>query len=643
MRLINDGFYNTVVGYNAGQNISDGNYNTCIGSNAGDLITTGVDNICIGYSSGSTNAANSSVTIGNNITNNLPNTVLIGNSSNASIRCDGNCDLGTTSKKFKDLHLSGEILIAGENTVPIITSFGSGINNYVAGTTAGDSLTTGTDNIAIGTNAGTALTLGHDNILFGTNAGTSLIGNFSYGHKNVCIGTDAGSTMTLVAENTYIGHTAGKYMIGNSNTSLGTQSLTGVHDVLNNIFTTVCDGNTAIGYYALSAIIEGDYNTTMGYNSGQNISAGEHNTCVGSGAGQSITTGNDNICIGYQADAAAATLNSITIGNNSSASSNTAIIGNSAITSMSSNGNGVCSLGTTSKKYKDLHLSGTANIGTNLHLGGEAFINDFSTRVKAAGLNGVDSSYYVGGSIGTGTRNTIIGGGTGTSNSFSGARNVGMGYYALTDITTGNDNSAIGAGALLALTQGLNNTAIGFQAGAVVTTGNSNTFLGDKADTTSGTFRASMAIGYNASVDVERHCVIGGADTHPGTGSSLYAIKPGTTGCDLGTTGRKFKDLHLGGSVIYGESIVSGSGTQAALTGTDHTVLYSNAAAKDVALPALASHIGRQYILINTGAGALTINTNGGELIDGALGPLVLSSAHDRVVLLGSAATWYTI
>ncbi|MEM6516243.1 MAG: hypothetical protein AAF688_08670, partial [Bacteroidota bacterium] len=75
----------------------------------------------------------------------------------------------------------------------------------------------------------------------------------------------------------------------------------------------------------------------------------------------------------------------------------------------------------------------------------------------------------------------FIGIDAGLNDDQSNNRNIGLGFHAILNNTTGRDNVAIGYGAMLNNISGLNNTALGFIALQENTIGNNNVAIGDNA------------------------------------------------------------------------------------------------------------------------------------------------------------------
>ena len=86
--------------------------------------------------------------------------------------------------------------------------------------------------------------------------------------------------------------------------------------------------------------------------------------------------------------------------------------------------------------------------------------------------------------------------------------NTAIGTSAMNSLTAGNSNSGVGESVFPSLTTGDYNSALGNNSGSGIITGDRNTFLGYSARAT-GNLTNSMALGYNASVDINNKVVIG--------------------------------------------------------------------------------------------------------------------------------------
>tara|TARA_R100000900_G_scaffold58259_1_gene47094 strand:- start:90 stop:1790 length:1701 start_codon:yes stop_codon:yes gene_type:complete len=313
---------------------------------------------------------------------------------------------------------------------------GTPSGNFVMGASAADNLTSGIDNLCIGEFAGAGIT------------------DSNY---NVCMGTEAGRYVDPSINNygnVFIGAFAGK---GNSGGSNSYQCV-------------------AIGYEALEDLDGGDRNIAIGYQAGKDITTGGSNTIVGVMAGETLTTSSSNTIMGYEA------------GENHTGSNGT-ILGYQAKDG-GAGGTGVVVVGyraarlNTSSYHHSIgyqagfsQTSGNDNTNIGYNAGYSNTTNGERTCV------GDEAGYFnTGGGI------TAVGKGVlkGVSGSSTGGFNVGVGNYALTDVTTG-----------------IRNTAIGYFAGSDHITGSNNTIIGYDSEPSSTSVSNTITLG-NASITTLR-------------------------------------------------------------------------------------------------------------------------------------------
>ncbi|HRP37191.1 MAG TPA: hypothetical protein PLS50_05260, partial [Candidatus Dojkabacteria bacterium] len=109
---------NNTSGSTNGQSIIYGNANNDSNAAGGSFIFgfnntngTGQRNILIGRDLTVPNGVNEAFSIGFNVSNSTSNSLLVGGTNQTNIRAGGTiCDLGTTSNRFKDLHISGSVV-----------------------------------------------------------------------------------------------------------------------------------------------------------------------------------------------------------------------------------------------------------------------------------------------------------------------------------------------------------------------------------------------------------------------------------------------------------------------------------------------------------------------------------------------------
>jgi len=124
-------------------------------------------------------------------------------------------------------------------------------------------------------------------------------------------------------------------------------------------------GNGASSIYPGS---KGGSDVAIGYNAGHNLDhqsvtdASSNNTCIGTSAGYTITGGKYNTVVGASASVSALVDSQIAIGHNASNTvTNTCVIGNTELTSISSGGAEGCTLGTTSEPFGGVYLGGSTS------------------------------------------------------------------------------------------------------------------------------------------------------------------------------------------------------------------------------------------------------------------------------------------
>lgn len=310
--------FNTLLGYQAGYNITTGYGNIVLGSasSTGAGITTGNNNILIGtnVSSGLSQTGSNQLNIGN---------LIFGSSLGASSTLStGRLGIGTTTSDANGNGLgmlaiqtqgstgnytatTSGIMIYGQNggelmrifasdpneanfnTANLYVGYKAGMNNPTANTSG-----SGWYNTAIGSQAGLNITGGDRNTALGW---TALQSNTS-GFRNTAIGAAAMNSIVDGAYNTGIGQNALWYATSSYNmVALGYQAGVGTANYSNL-------GSTYIGDSAgRSAQSNSNYNTFLGYQAGYDVTTGTQNIVIGpqAAAGTGLTTGYNNILLGY--------------------------------------------------------------------------------------------------------------------------------------------------------------------------------------------------------------------------------------------------------------------------------------------------------------------------------------------------------
>jgi hypothetical protein len=407
IRSSGDNTYNTLIGLNAGRNITTGAYyNTVLGANALQNTTTGSYNTALGYQSlynnttGDSNTAIGAAALGNNTTggsNTAIGTYSLSNNTTGS---------GSTALGYQSLYFN----------------------------------TTGSGNTAVGDLSLFWNTTGGSN----TANGYSALYNNTTGSSNTANGTLALTNNTT----------------GSSNTANGYISL------LNN---TTGYNNTANGASALYANTTGGNNTANGYQSLYNNTTGSSNTAIGTYALNNLKTLTGTISAtasnGGNAQFTSVSTYGLIAGSTITISGTTSYNGSRTVASVDSG-----ATFTISTAYSTADSSGswaTANTDGNTAMGYQAGSGGANYAAVGNSLFG----YNAGSVLQTGANyNTLVGysAGSGITN---GAQNVLIGYNAGTNLTTGSNNVLIGQGVTAASATGSNQLQIGVGISGNLSTG----------------------------------------------------------------------------------------------------------------------------------------------------------------------------
>jgi hypothetical protein len=333
--------------------------------------------------------------------------------------------------------------------------------------------------------------------------------DISTGDRNTCIGFEAGKVIDTGSSNTFIGFAAGDASTGSS-------------------------GN----------------NTCVGDAAGSAINSGSENTCIGQGAGASITTASGNTAIGRESLLSANVEQNTAIGYGASiymsGDSNTSVGYNSLIgnTSSASNATGTHN---TVVGHSAMGLGNVTTASENVVMGRLAMYATVSgTRSVAIGFNAIgNQALSAQGNVGVGYQ-------AGADYS-SGEHNVGIGYEANANFTTGSYNIGIGSQALFGNSSsngtGSDNIGIGRVAGSLITSGSDNIMIGRTAmqGITSGD--NNISIGLNSGLSGSP----GGAQTTGDNKIFLGDSNISQFNCQVSLTAASdqrdktdFKDLDLG-------------------------------------------------------------------------------------------------
>lgn len=238
-----------------------------------------------------------------------------------------------------------------------------------------------------------------------------------------------------------------------------------------------------------------------------------------------------------------------------------------------------------------------------------------------ANTTGVQNSFFgtaAGASNTTGLGNCFFGRNCGSSNT-TGTNNIFFGHATGTSNVTGSQNCFFGTIAGNNSTGG-NNTMFGFQAGDNLLSGNNNLFIGFDVDAPDNTGSNQLVIGnliFGTGID--------GTGTTISSGNIGIAVVTPTSG------------LHLGRSFATPYREITATDTFAA---TDYTI-NTTSGTFTLNLPTAVGITGRIYVAKNSGAGVVTLDGAGGELIDGLATQAIASGASLTVQSTG--AGWIII
>ena len=543
---------------------------------------------------------------------------------------DAAIDLGISSARFKDLHLSGSAYVDGLRTPTLGTS------NLRLGVNAGDAIVSGGDyNTVVGDEAGTAITTGDKNVALGYEAlatettgylntaiGSGSLQTQNGAYYNVAVGHEAGTSVTTGIENTFIGALAADALTdADYNVAVGSQALSS---------DTLGSRNTAIGRAALYSqnftTATNAYNTAVGYGAGSALTTGLQNTFIGGLAGDATTTASNNTALGY-----------VSLSANTTGANNVAVGANALQPNTTGGNNTALGKGT---------LASNTTASNNTAVGFEALVSNT-----------------------TGSLNVALGALALDANT-TGSQNIGIGYEALSATTTGNFNIAIGTEALESLTTASNNVGIGNAAGRAITTGTDNTLIGTSAGDAITTASHNTAVGKNAlglttadgntavgreslsanTTGVENTAVGKGSLQSNTTASNNIAV--GKNALFLNTTGAQ--NVAVGHSALDANTTADNNVAVGYVALTQNTTGASNTAVGNWALQSNTSAsnntgVGFYSLLANTtgiqntalGAYALDANTTGNYNVGLGVGSLGANTVGSKSTGIGTNALFY--
>jgi trimeric autotransporter adhesin len=347
------GAFNTATGSGALASNTSGNNNTADGWSALSSNTTGVGNIAIG-SQALENTTTGSSNIG------------IGGATGTST---GNYNIEIGFQALSD-NLSGQNNIAIGTAALDINDNSS--NNVAIGPQAMGNNVGGSQNTAVGSNA-LQVENGQGNIAVGYNA----IGNLSSGSYLTAVGYNTLQNGSSENYSVALGYNA----LNNSGSSTGNNVATGPWSMYTN---SAGYYNTASGAYALYYNSSGYYNTGSGLLAMYENTTGNFNLAEGAYALYENTTGSDNTALGYFSTVGSGALSNATaLGADATvSSSNSAVIGSSAVTSIGGYANWT---NFSDGRYK-------RNIQQNVP--GLAFINKLNPITYTLDIDGIEAKLH---------------------------------------------------------------------------------------------------------------------------------------------------------------------------------------------------------------------------------------------------------
>ena len=469
--LSSDSDENTIGGTNAGDAITSGQglKNTLIGFDAGTDLTTADNNVAVGHSAGA------------NLTTGYGHTYIGTNAGKNTIASYENTGIGQNALENSDHGSSADFYgsyntavgyeamkgnVGGRNGTGIghmaLKAVTTGNGNTALGEAAGKRVTTGSGNTYIGGESGQFATTGSNNTCLGYK---TALNQFLTGSGNIILGANATASSESTSNEVTIGGTGiTKFRIPGINVVLKDNGGTPTQG---HVLTV--DGSGEASFEAASSGIssDSDNNTIGGTNAGDTITSGQgtNNTLIGYNAGTDITTADNITALGSEAAA------NVTTGNNTTA------VGYEACKA-------------TKDSYSNTGIGHQALKSADNAGGEHTFFGSWNT---AVGANALDA-------LTTGRSNTAVGrDALGSATTLYQSTAIGLNAMA-NNTTSANECVAVGfeAGAYLA---GSKNICIGHRSAFVQTlTGGNNILIGSMAQA--------------SSTSVSNECTIGGISTY---------------------------------------------------------------------------------------------------------------------------------
>lgn len=397
------------------------------------------------------------------------------------------------------------------------------------------------------------------------------VGNLMGGeNENLNIGDPVGCAGMDGTKNVQIGIRTGlNNQFGSRNTMLGVDVGRALNTGDNNVFLGYGTGNT---YVSSNATLVGAYaGTKLSSATNQDI------VMVGIESGSTATTASNAVIVGSRAARAATTItNSVTVGTRGLASAgvitDSLVVGSNSATSTGSSTRDII-MGTNSGNQLPA-TSDNMIIGTNAAQRTTTMTNSVLLG-NQTGRNRLTTqeSVLVGFAAGQGNPGII-------PNNI-GDRNVAMGYYAGSNMSSGTDNFIAGARAGVSLTEGSYNTLIGSSSdnsngvGSKITTGSYNFLVGTNTASSLTTGSKNIVLGSESAnkLTTQSHNFILGW----GSGNELASSNNIIIGNESGQTVTQTGVLiigHASGTNAQGaDTVIIGHNAARGLTGERNTII----------------------------------------------------------------------
>ena len=303
----------------------------------------------------------------------------------------------------------------------------------------------------------------------------------------------------------------------------------------------------------------------------------------------------------------------------------------------------------------------TSASGDSVSLGHGAIANNsncvaIGTNAEVSGGDGVSIGY----NSEAGTSTVSVGTSAGAAIS-SGTHNAFMGYYGGGGVTNGGYNVHVGSYAGYGSSgPGTNKTTtatgqviVGYDAAQGSTTQMNNIVLIGRGASATGA--AGIAIGYQTVAHTDS-VAIGDAYTSAANTISIgkqtqVTVAGGVAiGCDNGGTGAQSTSsvnefvlgttLHTIKTQGGRRKAYAAKTTTYAAAKTDH-IINCTSGTFNVTLPTAVSDTGREFIIKNSGAGTITVDTTSSQTIDG--GSSVALAQYESVTVISDGANWIVV